>query len=62
MAAAPAESGPPARSLGTKLIPRSIDPLRIVEIIGLDRQADGGTHVRSTREVGGLRLEGTESK
>ncbi|MDQ3779212.1 MAG: alanyl-tRNA editing protein, partial [Chloroflexota bacterium] len=33
-----------------------------VEIVGLDLQADGGTHVANTREVGGLKVVGTRSK
>jgi misacylated tRNA(Ala) deacylase len=43
-------------------IPREIDPLRIIDIVGLDKQADGGTHVMSTAEVGRVRVTGTESK
>jgi misacylated tRNA(Ala) deacylase len=33
-----------------------------VEIVGLDLQADGGTHVANTREVGSVRVTGYESK
>jgi misacylated tRNA(Ala) deacylase len=44
------------------LIPREIDPLRVIDIVGLDKQADGGTHVASTAEVGAVRVTGTESK
>ena len=44
------------------LIPREIDPLRVIDIVGLDKQADGGTHVLSTAEVGGVTVTGTESK
>jgi len=45
------------------LIPREIDPLRVIDIVGLDKQADGGTHVlRSTAEVGRVAVTGTESK
>jgi misacylated tRNA(Ala) deacylase len=44
------------------LLPTHISEVRIVEIEGLDLQADGGTHVRSTLEVGGLRVVGTRSK
>ena len=44
------------------LIPREIDPLRVIDIVGLDKQADGGTHVLSTAEVGRVRVTGTESK
>ncbi len=44
------------------LIPREIDPLRVIDIVGLDRQADGGTHVASTADVGRVAVIGTESK
>lgn len=44
------------------LLPESITQVRVVEIEGLDLQADGGTHVRNTVEVGGLRVIGTRSK
>ncbi|GIU99385.1 MAG: Ala-tRNA(Pro) hydrolase [Actinomycetota bacterium] len=44
------------------LLPEHIDPIRVIEIEGLDRQADGGTHVRSTAEVGRVRVVRTESK
>ncbi len=32
------------------------EEIRVVEIVGLDRQADGGTHVNHTREVGGIHI------
>jgi misacylated tRNA(Ala) deacylase len=44
------------------LLPEGITEVRTVEIVGLDLQADGGTHVANTREVGGLRVVGTRSK
>lgn len=44
------------------LIPEHIDPIRVIDIDGIDRQADGGTHVRSTGEVGPVRVTKTESK
>lgn len=44
------------------LIPESVDPIRVIEIEGLDKQADGGTHVRSTGEVGRVRVAKTENK
>jgi misacylated tRNA(Ala) deacylase len=44
------------------LIPGHVDPIRVVDIEGLDKQADGGTHVRSTAEVGTVRVVKTESK
>ena len=44
------------------LIPESVKEIRVVDIVGLDKQADGGTHVRSTDEVGRIRVTKTESK
>lgn len=44
------------------LIPESVTEIRVVDIVGLDKQADGGTHVRSTREVGALRVVKLENK
>jgi len=44
------------------LIPESVTEIRVVDIVGLDKQADGGTHVRSTGEVGRIRVVKTESK
>jgi misacylated tRNA(Ala) deacylase len=44
------------------LIPEHVDPIRVVDIAGLDRQADGGTHVADTAEVGRVRVVKTESK
>lgn len=44
------------------LLPEGIDEIRTVEIVGLDLQADGGTHVANTRECGGIRIVGTRSK
>jgi len=42
--------------------PPDIPYLRIVEIVGVDRQADGGTHVKNLREVGQIRLLKAENK
>ena len=44
------------------LLPLEITEIRIVEIVGVDLQADGGTHVHSTREVGGVKALRTENK
>jgi misacylated tRNA(Ala) deacylase len=44
------------------LIPEWVEEIRVVDIVGLDRQADGGTHVRSTLEVGQITVLKTESK
>lgn len=44
------------------LVPESVTEIRVVDIVGLDKQADGGTHVRSTGEIGRVRVAKTESK
>jgi misacylated tRNA(Ala) deacylase len=44
------------------LIPESVTEIRVVDIVGLDKQADGGTHVRTTDEVGRIKVLKTESK
>ncbi len=44
------------------LVPESVEEIRVVDILGLDKQADGGTHVARTDEVGRVRVVKTESK
>ena len=44
------------------LIPDTVDEIRVVDIVGLDKQADGGTHVASTGDVGRIEITKTESK
>jgi len=44
------------------LLPEGIQQVRVVEIVGLDLQADGGTHVASTAEVGPIRITDYTSK
>ena len=44
------------------LLPEGIEEIRTIEIVGLDLQADGGTHVSNTSEVGSIRVTGYESK
>jgi misacylated tRNA(Ala) deacylase len=44
------------------LIPESVTEIRVVDIVGLDKQADGGTHVHATAEVGRLRVLKLENK
>jgi misacylated tRNA(Ala) deacylase len=44
------------------LLPPELTEVRVVDIVGLDRQADGGTHVASTAEVGPVRITKVESK
>jgi misacylated tRNA(Ala) deacylase len=42
--------------------PPDLPRLRIVEVVGIDRQADGGTHVRSLKEIGQIEVLKTENK
>jgi misacylated tRNA(Ala) deacylase len=44
------------------LVPERVKVVRIVEIEGIDAQADGGTHVSNTREVGALEITDHKSK
>jgi misacylated tRNA(Ala) deacylase len=44
------------------LVPAGVPEIRIVDIVGLDKQADGGTHVHRTAEVGRVAVVKTESK
>ncbi len=44
------------------LIPANVKEIRVVDIVGLDKQADGGTHVASTNEVGSVRVVKMENK
>jgi misacylated tRNA(Ala) deacylase len=44
------------------LLPEGITEIRTVEIVGLDLQADGGTHVANTAECRGIKIVGTRSK
>lgn len=45
-----------------KALPPNVPRLRIVEIVGVDRQADGGTHVQNLKEVGQIMFLKTENK
>ncbi len=44
------------------LLPPGLREVRVIDIVGLDRQADGGTHVDSTGEVGTIRVGTVKSK
>ena len=44
------------------MIPASVTEIRVVDIVGLDKQADGGTHVARTGEIGRFEVVKTESK
>jgi misacylated tRNA(Ala) deacylase len=46
----------------TDLLPPDLTEVRIVDIVGLDTQADGGTHVASTKQIGGMEIVKVENK
>lgn len=46
----------------TNLVPPEVRDVRIVDIVGLDTQADGGTHVGSTKQIGRIRVAKVENK
>jgi misacylated tRNA(Ala) deacylase len=46
----------------TNLLPPGLEVVRIVDIVGLDTQADGGTHVASTRQIGRIEVVKVENK
>jgi misacylated tRNA(Ala) deacylase len=46
----------------TNLVPDDVKDVRIVDIVGLDQQADGGTHVASTSQVGRISVVKVENK
>ena len=46
----------------TNLVPPEVKDVRIVDIVGLDQQADGGTHVVSTQQVGRIEVVKVENK
>ena len=62
MARAEALKDPDLIRTKVNLIPEWVQDIRVIDIVGLDRQADGGTHVRSTLEVGEVKVVKTESK
>lgn len=62
MARAEALKDPDLIRTKVNLIPEWVEEIRVIDIVGLDRQADGGTHVASTLEVGHVEVVKTESK
>ena len=44
------------------LIPKEVSIVRTIDIVGLDKQADGGTHVKSTKEVGKMTIKKVDNK
>lgn len=57
-----ADADPSLIRTKVSLLPPSLTEVRVVDIVGLDRQADGGTHVATTAEVGPVRISKVESK
>jgi len=46
----------------TNLVPETVQDVRIVDVVGLDQQADGGTHVASTSQIGKIEVVKIENK
>src|SRR6266498_957648 len=46
----------------TNLVPENVREVRIIDIVGLDTQADGGIHVASTKQIGHIELIKIENK
>jgi misacylated tRNA(Ala) deacylase len=46
----------------TNLVPPEVKDVRIIDIVGLDQQADGGTHVATTRQIGRIEVVKIENK
>jgi misacylated tRNA(Ala) deacylase len=46
----------------TNLVPEDVQDVRIIDIVGLDQQADGGTHVASTSQIGKIEVVKIENK
>lgn len=59
---AEADADPSLIRTKVNLLPPSLTEVRVIDIVGLDRQADGGTHVDSTKEVGAIKITKIESK
>jgi len=59
---AEADADPSLIRTKVSLLPPTLTEVRVVDIVGLDRQADGGTHVATTAEVGEVRISKVESK
>jgi misacylated tRNA(Ala) deacylase len=57
-----ADADPSLIRTKVSLLPPELSEVRVIDIVGLDRQADGGTHVNSTGEVGQIEITKVESK
>ncbi len=59
---AEASGDPDVMRTAAQLIPESVEQIRIVDVDGLDKQADSGTHVASTKQIGEVVVAKVESK
>lgn len=57
-----ADTDPSLIRTKVNLLPKIIEEIRVIDIVGLDRQADGGTHVNETGEVGRITIPKAENK
>lgn len=57
-----ADADPSLIRTKVNLLPKFLDEIRVIDIVGLDRQADGGTHVNGTGEVGEIVIPKAENK
>ncbi len=57
-----ADNDPSLIRTKVNLLPKSLTEIRVIDIVGLDRQADGGTHVNQTGEVGAITIPKAENK
>lgn len=57
-----ADADPSLIRTKVSLLPPELTEVRVIDIVGLDRQADGGTHVHRTDEVGAVEIVKVESK
>ncbi len=62
VARAEAVADPEVMRTAQFLIPDEVEEIRIIDVAGLDKQADSGTHVASTRQIGEVRIAKVESK
>ena len=59
---AEATADPDIMRTAADLIPEDVTEIRVIDVHGLDKQADGGTHVASTRQIGEVRIAKVENK
>ena len=57
-----AMADPDVMRTAQNLIPPEVEDIRVIDVDGLDKQADGGTHVASTRQIGEVRIVKVENK